>query len=101
MTLSMKDAVDLDAVKDQIEAAQRARKMIKRWKEVQEASEQAITELLGDADAGTIGGRVVLTHKERSRKIWDGDRLETDLGAVADEYRKEITFRQFDYLGDE
>jgi hypothetical protein len=92
---------ELDEVKDEIETAKLARQLVKKWEEIQKAAEERLVEALGDADAGTVGGRVVLTHKQITRTNWNSEKLKADLGKGADLYRRPITYRKFDYLGDE
>jgi predicted phage-related endonuclease len=92
---------ELDEVKDAIDTARQARRLVKKWEAIQKQAEETLTEALGDADAGTVGGRTVLTHKQITRTNWDSEKLKADLGLIAEQYRRPVTYRKFDYLGDE
>jgi predicted phage-related endonuclease len=70
-----------------------ARAEAKHWAEAQQAAENRLKALLGDAEVATVGGTKVATWKAQTARRIDLRRLEAERPEIAEQYRTESTSR--------
>jgi putative phage-type endonuclease len=70
-----------------------ARAQAKYWAERQQAAENELKALLGDAEVATVGGVKVATWKAQEARRLDARRLEAERPDIAEQYRTTTTSR--------
>lgn len=77
---------DIQAVAGHVDLLRHARAEQSKWKEIEAAAKSAILEALGDAEEGTVDGRVVLTRKTITTSRLDGKALRKAMPDVAEAF---------------
>lgn len=77
----MTGTVNLDGLRDQLNAYSLAAAEIEKWKNVQAQARAAIEAALGDAEVGTVDGAKAVTWTHSERTSLDTKRLQSELPA--------------------
>lgn len=96
MTTTQETAVQLDSLREHLNAYSLAAAEIEKWKGVQAAARARIEEALGEAEVGTIDGQRAVTWTHSERTTLDAKRLQAELPAdVLAPYMRTTVVRTF------
>lgn len=96
MTTTTPQAVQLDALREHLNAYSLAAAEIEKWKTIQAQARIAIEAALGDAEVGTVNGQKAITWAHSERTSLDTKRLQAELPAeVLAPYLRTTVVRTF------
>jgi predicted phage-related endonuclease len=92
------EAVAIDALKAQFALLQYAKEKKAELNEIESSAKAAIQAALGDAEAGTIDGRIAVTWKVTKRRAIDQGLLKQNYPEVAEQCMTVSQSRRFEFV---
>lgn len=92
------EAVPIDALKAQFALLQYAKEKRAELAEIEANAKSAIQSALGDAEAGTIDGRIAVTWKFTKRRAIDQGLLKQNYPEVAEQCMSVSESRRFEFV---
>lgn len=92
------EAVEIDTLKAQFALLQYVREKKAELSEIESSAKAAIQAALGDAEAGTIDGRIAVTWKNVKRRAVDQQKLKQLHPEVAEECMTVSESRRFEFV---
>jgi len=92
------EAVNIDALKAQLALLQHCREKRAEINEIESSAKAAIQAALGDAEAGTVDGRVAVTWKYTKRRAIDQGLLKQNHPEVAEQCMTVSESRRFEFV---